>query len=1194
MRFQHEKTIRKYLLGTLPQTRAERLEERLLTDDELAEKVSLIEDELIEDYARDALNPREREQFKNYFLVTPKRHQKLMTVRGLRNYALETAGATVPAPRRPWYVAFLIPQWKPVAALLLIVAVGGVVWRTNFYRDDVDKGLQALTEAYKVSRPVQARVTGIDYSPFSATRGPGDVNSRELDRSAALLHNAVSESPSTKALHALGRLYLLNRDFDKAIQQFEEALKASPNDPRLHSDLGAALLEKGRLERATDQSGRSETTLALSLTHLSRALELDDSLPDARFNRALLYEEVKLTPQAIQDWEKYLSLDSKSRWAAEARTRVEELRKQSAQVSKRDQDLFEEFQQARKNGEEDLAWRVFAKAHLRNGNSITNKLIDEYLDAATNARSEAATQSLQTLTQLGKLSRDKSGDLLNSDLAEVYRTATPAQQTALLQARKDVAAAYDLFNRSKPDQAIPLYDRAKTVFEQAGDYPESLLASFWIGFCFTQKGDTQKSLSLFEEVEAESKQREYKWLRSLALIGLANGESRKAQYSNALENSWNSYRMAAQTADENGALRSLNMIASLYRSVGNYRLSLHMAQQGLGLGTKISADPSQMTGFYATSAWNLNSLGYYAAALEFEKQALNLAEQMNSPLAQSRYHVQMGQIHGMLKNYGEAVGSIRKGIEIGESVGEEAIRDEMRTYGQLFLGRIYRESKQFDEALTTLAKVESFCEGSDNQLWLLHEVKKEQLLSRIAQGEVVAAREELGRVIAAYEEQRKRIREESNRSAFFAKEQSIYDVAVDFLLSQLSDPQQAFDYSENSRARSLLDTGTNDWQVGGEEGRKDLQFSSASKPLPLEQLRPDIPPRSQLLQFAVLRDKLIIWYLTSDRFEHATVSVSGDELLQKVDRLLALITKPANDDSQLRRVSAQLYQILITPLAQFLDQGKQLCIVPDKILNLLPFNVLFSPSSQRYLIEDFALSYASSANLFVRDSKLATEKPVASERLLGVGNPSFDRNAFPELADLPTASREVEEIKEFYAPNSSLLRGPEAKKGSVLGRMRDADVLHLATHYLPDATSPMLSKLVLAGNNTPSADLESQEDVLRAYEVYRLKPLRARLAVLAGCRTGVEAYVNGEGPIGLARPFNAAGVPLVVASLWPVDSAATTELMIEFHRLRKRNALSTAQALRAAQMQMLRNGNASYRSPYYWASFSVTGGYSDY
>src|SRR5690349_4946585 len=157
--------------------------------------------------------------------------------------------------------------------------------------------------------------------------------------------------------------------------------------------------------------------------------------------------------------------------------------------------------------------------------------------------------------------------------------------------------------------------------------------------------------------------------------------------------------------------------------------------------------------------------------------------------------------------------------------------------------------------------------------------------------------------------------------------------------------------------------------------------------------------------------------------------------------------------------------------------------------------------------------------------------------------------------------------------------------------MRDVDVLHLASHYIPEPASPMMSRVILAGNGNASNREQSESSVLHAYDVYLLKPLRVRLAVLAGCRTAVEGYVNGEGAIGLGRPFNAAGVPLVVASLWPVDSLATTDLMIDFHRLRKQKSLSSAQALQAAQVQMLQNGNPSYRSPYYWASFSLTGGY---
>jgi CHAT domain-containing protein len=1199
LRFNNDKLLRTYLLGTLPQERAEQLEERLLKDDEIGERLSLIEDELIEDYARNALDAGDRQQFEKYFLSNPKRRRKLMLVRGLRKYTVDIGHVSTAdrTPARRWYFPLLSPQWAAAAAVLLVALGSFGLWRLYFSRNDVDKGLIALNEAYKTKRPVEARVTGFDYAPYSPTRGPNDVNSRELDRSAALLQNAVNEEYSPEALHALGRLHLFKREFDKAAGELEEALKAKPNDATIQSDLGAALFEKGKLERATDQSGRGETTLARSLEHLNRALELNDSLLDARFNRALLYEEMRLTPQALEDWNKYLTVDANSRWAEEARRKIEELKKRSEKVSQRNEDLLAQFFDARAGGHREKMWQVFSNAHLRNGNAITNKLIDNYLGAVTaSVPAQAASDALDTLSELGKLSSDKNRDQFTADIAQVYRSATPTQQKSLVQARQDMAAGHVYFNQSNNELAIPLYDRAKNVFTAVGNHPEALLATFWLGFSHNSQGNTQTSLSIMEPADRECETRDYKWLRSLMQIGLANARSKKADYSEAVKLASAAGETSKKIADKNGELRSLSLLADFYRILGNYRRALYTAQEGRELGTELFADPSQVVALYAVSARSLLSLGHHPAALEYQKQAVSLGDAMNTPAARSRYRVQMGIVLGKLKNYDEAIRNIRLGIEAGQTAGEEKTRKELSTYGQAHLGRVYRESAHFNEALVALAEAENFCQRSDEQLWLLHEIKKEQLLTRIATGEVVAAKEELARVLNDYEEQRSKILEFSNRSTFFDKEQNIYDVAIDFARAH-SSAQDAFDYSERSRGRSLLDSFTEDWQVADTAGVPEPRFASALKPAPVDQLQKDLPERAQLLQFAVLKDKLIVWYLTRDRFESTAVNVTSDELGAKVDRLLNLVASPSNDNERQRqRVSSELYDLLIAPVAKFLDPQKQLVVVPDKILNLVPFNVLLS-SSSRYLVEDFALSYASSANVFVRDTALANEKHATAtddEKFLGVGNPAFNRKAFPDLDDLPSAVREIEEISQFYRPEPLLLRGDEAKKTSVLSGMRTADVLHLATHYLPDTNSPMLGRLVLVSESREPDRAQSANGVLQAYEIYRLKPLHARLAVLAGCKTGVEDYVNGEGSIGLARPFNAAGVPLVVASLWPVDSRATTELMIQFHRLRRQKHYSSAEALRAAQVQMLRNGDPDHRSPYYWGSFSLTGGYSNY
>jgi len=83
---------------------------------------------------------------------------------------------------------------------------------------------------------------------------------------------------------------------------------------------------------------------------------------------------------------------------------------------------------------------------------------------------------------------------------------------------------------------------------------------------------------------------------------------------------------------------------------------------------------------------------------------------------------------------------------------------------------------------------------------------------------------------------------------------------------------------------------------------------------------------------------------------------------------------------------------------------------------------------------------------------------------------------------------------------------------------------------------------------------------------------------------------RGEGMVGLARAFIASGTPLVIASLWSVDSQMTAKMMKDFHLYRTRSNLPTARALREAQLDMLRQDSPDCRRPYSWAGFTVVGG----
>ncbi len=128
---------------------------------------------------------------------------------------------------------------------------------------------------------------------------------------------------------------------------------------------------------------------------------------------------------------------------------------------------------------------------------------------------------------------------------------------------------------------------------------------------------------------------------------------------------------------------------------------------------------------------------------------------------------------------------------------------------------------------------------------------------------------------------------------------------------------------------------------------------------------------------------------------------------------------------------------------------------------------------------------------------------------------------------------------------------------------------------------PDFSSLVL------SKDTNSGEDgFLQATEIFNLN-LNADLVVLSACQTGLGKLVRGEGMIGLTRAFMYAGTPAVMVSLWSVSDISTATLMGEFYRNLVKHNLNKTDALRKAQLALLKDGKFAH--PFYWAPFVLVG-----
>jgi CHAT domain-containing protein len=765
----------------------------------------------------------------------------------------------------------------------------------------------------------------------------------------------------------------------------------------------------------------------------------------------------------------------------------------------------------------------------------------------------------------------------------------------MAEARTQMKKGYELFIHSNFTEAIVNYSDAKAVFEQAGDSSEAALAEYRIVHCYVLQPNIEKSKSILDHLIPTCEGKNYKWLLAQCLLGAANIELDLNEYSKAIDINDQALQLSEQVQDTNGVLKNLIQLADKYQSLNEPDKSLEFLQRSLVLIHDSPAELTQVWGIYIAIAFNFDSLGFNTAALGYRQEALHLALEINRPLYLSRSYEYLGLSYSNLKMYDEAVQSVKRALDIGESLAQEPNGLNMKAHASLQLGDIYRQSEDYMRANETYDQSIQLY----NQLGFQYyssAAHKGKFLSDLAQHNDAAAEEELETVLNLFEQYRSKISEESDRNSFFDMEQSVYDLAIDFEYSRKNSSERAFEYSEQSRARSLLDMTLGGAQVLKKGYGTALNLPEISSSSTLKEIQTGMPEQAQILQYAVLDNKILIWVVTKTALKPQKTDITAESLSQKVRQYLNGINSASKSQSaETISASRELYSILIQPVESLLDENKFLCIVPDKILHYLPFGALISTVSGKYMIEKYRLGLAPSSSIFLSRSQSALQRAGhRDERLLSVGDPAFSHADFPSLPELPASGRESQAIALYYSSPRLLLRDT-ARESVVKSEIEQSDVVHLALHYVVDEGSSLLSKLILAREaSSVSNGADVPAGTLPAYEIYRMKLPRTRLVVLSACQTGIERNYRGEGPISIARPFIAAGVPVVVASLWPVDSEATAELMINFHKHRKLDSQSTSEALRRAQLEMIGQRAERYSQPYYWASFVAIGGYSEF
>jgi CHAT domain-containing protein len=380
----------------------------------------------------------------------------------------------------------------------------------------------------------------------------------------------------------------------------------------------------------------------------------------------------------------------------------------------------------------------------------------------------------------------------------------------------------------------------------------------------------------------------------------------------------------------------------------------------------------------------------------------------------------------------------------------------------------------------------------------------------------------------------------------------VFEQTID-LYSQMGDSAHAFDLSERSRARALLD------EV---RDRSKLQPGVAST-VPLVALQTQLQPDERVVEFHALPDRLLVWVIGKDGIREQSYPIPRKDLVRLVDAFRQSII-----DGRRSAVGAaeQLGELLIKPLN--LPADARLIVVPNGPLHYLPFQALRVDG--HYLIETHAVSVTPSISIAMQ---LIQRGNVVQRTLTAFGNP----DVAPQYA-LPGSEAEVKSLASAF-PGTQLFLHGDATKSRFEAIAGETSLIHIAAHAQADTIDPLYSRILLASEN-------GKVNFLEAHEVLDLNLDKVSLVTLSACESGLGRVADGDEVLGFTRSFLAAGTSGLIVSLWPVSDDATKLLMSTLYaELAKGTDVQVA--MQRAQLAVLHTKGMDH--PFFWAPFNVIG-----
>jgi tetratricopeptide (TPR) repeat protein len=1077
-------------------------------------------------------------------------------------------------------------RWMVMGAVAagLIAAAGVFLWQRETNTPE-----RQLAKAYEQARNLELRIPDATFTGLVAgshTRGAATGNEpAPLLEARARLARDLERSPHDPRLEQLqARADILEEHYDSATDVLDRLLAQGPVTAELLTDAASAYYQRGLV------SG-SELDRSTALDYLRRADELAPTDPVILFNEAIVMEDRGQMMNAVEVWNRYITVERDPKWAAEGKRKLAALEQTLNRLKSHESRINQML--ATPEAMEALAADKRRLASL--DEELSSHRLNTLLQTAypipsglpgssgppdpKEARGSPCSAMCMSARRLLKyiatsLELEHHDFWLNDLISPDPGSLPPTTLAVYLQGLQLLGKSVQEDMRGIPANGAPLALRAREFFRQIeiGPGSDPLLKSaaraggersaFEYMFSLQRSGDFDGCRKFAQQLRARPGSREqierYTWIEIQEL------ETEK---------------ICDDTPGTRKAGRDLEQKAMRLAQANNYGLliaRIHTMEFGdaqnsgdvetaerLILNTlrELSQkDPPLMRFASVVSGMPLiaidSPLAHMAESSQREELAWILLQ--GTPVREAQTRTKLARAEIRIGAMREAANQLRLANAAWKTSGAGHSRDNLTSEPEIFLAATLLERGDLDQAGHHLDLAAGDM-SNFSDVWGLREYAMARGQLQLAEGHLSEAAHILEADIRTNEGKNVHGGDRETSAEYTQQDHDLYAELAATWLAQGRSPESVLALWERFRLRSR-GLRITQCRAGALDCEQPLLVSAQ------RQLGHNI-----LIGQILLLDRVLIYQVDRNGVTWSQKPWRRHDILDAGQTLERAVSSPFTSQQTAEKLGIKLSDALLPRLPASLSSDAALLLEPDPLLQNLSWPVLPTPAGPLGL--EYPLAELRSILADTKEkSNTAAPGPANGDQALVIGASVASEGEPP----LPEAITEAQSVNRFLH-SSALLIGKQATTTSVANELGSATVFHFAGHAVQTGSG---TELLLA----PASPADKASWIDGTF--LRQHPPRAcRLAVLSACATGRRQSSWNHPLQDIVETLGSLGVPAVVATRWQIDSEAAVPFMDSFYgSLAKGNnvALALTSARRVQSLHSL------YRNPYYWGAYYVT------